>query len=152
VRQTTTEPEEHTMSVTTTTHLNFRGQARAALEHYRDVFGGDLVVTTHAQVYGTTDPAEAELVAWGQVSSAQGFRVMAFDVPAARPYDPGVAAFFVSVRGTDPDELRGCWDRLADGATVLAPLEPAGWSPLYGMLTDRFGVTWVLDLEVAWPA
>ena len=33
-------------------------------------------------------------------------------------------------------------------ATVVQPLAPAGWSPLYGRLRDRFGVSWVLDLEV----
>jgi PhnB protein len=37
------------MSIATTTHLNFRGTARAALEHYRSVFGGDLAVVTYEQ-------------------------------------------------------------------------------------------------------
>jgi len=31
---------------------------------------------------------------------------------------------------------------------VIQPIGPAGWSPLYGMLKDKFGVTWVVDLEV----
>jgi len=38
------------------------------------------------------------------------------------------------------------WERLADGATIKAPLAPAQWAPLYGMLVDRFGVTWVVDV------
>ena len=138
------------MSVTTTTHLNFRGQARAALDFYRSVFGGEVVVVTHAQAYGTTAPDEVDLVSWGQVASDAGFRVMAYDVPPAQPYEPGIAPVFVSVRGADADELRGYWDRLADGASVVAPLAPSAWAPLYGMLTDRFGVTWVLDVEVPW--
>jgi PhnB protein len=138
------------MSITTTPHLNFRGQARAALDLYRAAFSGDVVVVTHAQAYGTTAPDEAELVSWGQVVSPTGFRVMAFDVPPAHPYAPGTAAFFVSVRGTDAEEIRASWDGLAEGATVVVPLAPSAWAPLYGMLTDRFGVTWVLDVEAAW--
>ncbi|GIG39153.1 VOC family protein [Cellulomonas phragmiteti] len=138
------------MTISTTTHLNFRGQAREALELYRGVFGGDLVAVTYAQAGAVTDPAEADQVMWGQVASAAGFRVMAYDVPAHTAHEPGVNAVFVSVRGTDADELRGCWDGLAEGATVRVPLAEAAWSPLYGMLTDRFGVTWVLDLEVPW--
>ncbi len=47
------------MGIATTTHLNFRGQAREALEFYQSVFGGHLVLVTHAQSYGTQDPAEA---------------------------------------------------------------------------------------------
>lgn len=140
------------MAINTTTHLNFRGDAHAALEFYRSVFGGELVIVTHAQAYGTTDPAETDLVSWGQVASDAGFRVMAFDVPAARPYEPGVSPFFVSVRGTDPEEIGDYWTRLTEGGSVIAPLEPSAWSPLYGMVRDRFGVTWVLDVEVPWSA
>jgi len=141
------------MSVTTTTHLNFRGDARAALEHYRDVFGGSLAVATYADAGAVGDPAEADHVIWGQVRSEDGFRVMAFDVPAARPWDAGTDAFYVSVRSDSADEIAGLWARLtADGtgATTVVPLGPAGWAPLYGMARDRFGVTWVLD--VAAPA
>lgn len=136
------------MSVTTTVHLNFRGQAREALEFYQTVFGGHLVVVPHAQSYGTTDPAEADLVGWGQVQSEHGFHVMAYDVPASREYAPGVDPLFVSVRGTDEDEIRRYWDALVKDGAVKAPLEPSGWAPLYGMLTDKFGVTWVLDIAV----
>ena len=139
------------MSVTTTTHLNFRGDARAALEFYQSVFGGHLVAVTHAQAYGTQDPKEADLISWGQVQSEGGFQVMAYDVPAVRAYEPGIEPVFVSVRGTDEDELRRYWDALAKEGTVKAPLEPSGWAPLYGMVTDRFGITWVLDVAVAYP-
>jgi PhnB protein len=75
---------------------------------------------------------------------------MAYDVPGHTAWEAGVIPVFVSVRGTDADELAGYWQKLVDGATIAVPLAPAGWSPLYGMLTDRFGVTWVLDLEVPW--
>ncbi|MBE7701402.1 VOC family protein [Oerskovia sp. Sa1BUA8] len=138
------------MTITTTTHLNFRGDARDALAFYRSVFGGDLAAVTYAEAHAVTDPAEADQIMWGQVTSDAGFRVMAYDVPSHTRHDPGVMPVFVSVRGTDPDELRRCWDGLADGATTLVPLAEAQWSPLYGMLTDRFGVTWVLDVEVPW--
>ena len=134
------------MSVATTTHLNFRGQARAALEFYQSVFGGQLVAVTYADAHSAQRPEEADQVLWGQVQSEHGFSVMAYDVPASRPYEPGTDPVFVSVRGTDADELRGHWQALSEGATVKAPLNPSEWAPLYGMLTDRFGVTWVLDI------
>jgi PhnB protein len=52
----------------------------------------------------------------------------------------------VSVRGDDTDEITGYWKALSEGATIMADLGPAGWSPLYGMLKDRFGVIWTLDI------
>ncbi|MCE0534583.1 VOC family protein [Kineosporia rhizophila] len=134
------------MSVTTTVHLNFRGQARAALEFYQSVFGGRLTVATYADAHRVQRPEEADQVIWGEVQSEAGFHVMAFDVPGDRAHDPGVEAVFVSVRGQDEDEIRGYWDKIVVGGTVREPLEPSGWAKLYGMVADQFGVIWVLDV------
>lgn len=134
------------MSMTTTTHLNFRGDARAALELYQSVFGGELTAFTYADAHNVQDPAQAEQLMWGQVAADNGFHVMAYDVPSAMPWDQGTNAFFVSVRCDSADEITAAWSKLAVGATVIVDLAPAGWSPLYGMVADRFGVVWVLDV------
>ncbi len=134
------------MAVTTSTHLNFRGEARPALEFYRSVFGGELALVSYRDAHAVQDPAEADQIMWGQVRSADGFAVMAYDVPSSLPFDRGETSFFVSVRGASPDEITGYWKALAEGATVLQELAPAGWAELYGMLKDRFGVVWVLDV------
>ncbi len=134
------------MTVQTTTHLNFRGQAREALEFYRFVFGGERTIVTYGDLGTTQDAAQAEQVIWGQVASDQGFRIMAYDVQPEKPWNPGENAVYVSVRGTSPEEITAHWEKLRVGASVLQPLGASAWSPLYGMLTDRFGVTWVMDV------
>ncbi|NIZ91429.1 VOC family protein [Kineococcus rubinsiae] len=137
------------MSITTTTHLNFRGQAPEALAFYAAVFGGEVLSFTFAQggdERDTADGAVGTQLKWGGVSAPSGFSLMAFDVPPGRAHDAGTDAVYVSVRGTDAAELTACWDALVVGGTVRAGLAPAGFSPLYGMVTDRFGVTWVLDV------
>ncbi|MDO7882716.1 VOC family protein [Salinibacterium soli] len=138
------------MTITTTTHLNFRGDARAALDFYRSVFGGELAALTYADAHNVSEPTEADWIMWGQVASEEGFRVMAYDVPSHTAYEAGVIPVFVSVRGTDATELTRYFEGLAEGGEVVVPIAPAAWSPLYGMLRDRFGVTWVLDLEASW--
>lgn len=55
---------------------------------------------------------------------------------------------FVSVRGDNAEALTRYWDALSEGAAIVQPLGPFSYTPLYGMLKDRFGVTWVLDLAV----
>ncbi|MFD5319282.1 VOC family protein [Streptomyces sp. NPDC127098] len=136
------------MSIATTTHLNFRGDARAALDFYHSVFGGRTVAVTQRDAGNVQHPDEAEWVMWGEVVGDNGFHVMAYDVPSHLPYNPGENAVFVSVRGDDPAEITELWGRLTVGSTVVRPLEPARWAPLYGMLRDPFGVTWVLDVAV----
>ncbi|MCS5714213.1 VOC family protein [Herbiconiux sp. CPCC 205716] len=146
------------MAIATTPHLNFRGDARAALEFYHSVFGGQLVAVSYADANAVTDPAEASQIMWGQVASDEGFRVMAYDVPSHTEYAPGVIPLFVSVRSTDADEIERYWGAFTAGAgagsgstsTVVVPLAPAAWAPLYGMATDPFGVTWIFDVEVPW--
>ncbi len=106
------------------------------------------MVATHQQVYPSFASAEADWVAYGHVQSAEGFAIMAFDVPSSRPYDPGIVPVFVSVRGTDAEELRRYWAGLSEDAEIIQPLAPAGFSSLYGMVKDRWGITWVLALAV----
>lgn len=135
------------MSLTTTLHLNFAGQARAALDHYADVFGGEVAAVPYGE--SAESPDQAEQLVWGQVS-APGLRLMAYDVQASLPHDPGANPFYVSLRCTEEAEVRRSFDGLADGGRVQVPLGPAAFSPVYGKVTDRFGVTWVIDLEVPW--
>lgn len=138
------------MTIKTTTHLNFRGDARAALAFYQSVFGGQQTVVSYRDAGAVQNPAEADQVMWGQVEAESGFRIMAYDVPARLSWNPGEIPMFVSLRGNEVEEITGYWQKLAADATILQPLAPAGWSPLYGMLRDRFGITWVLDVEVAY--
>ena len=138
------------MSLTTTPHLNFRGNAREALEFYHSVFGGQLLIVTNEEAHSTERPEEAGQVKFGQVTGPDGFQVMAYDVPVGTPFEPGEKPFFVSVRGESAEEIAGLWAGLAAGAAVAAELAPSDFSPAYGMLTDRYGVTWVLDVAVAY--
>ncbi|MBN8809412.1 MAG: VOC family protein [Sphingomonas sp.] len=135
------------MTFTVTPHLNFNGQARAALDFYTSVFGGEQRLMTYGAAGQEKLADSPEHIMWGQVAAEDGFRIMAFDVQAGRPYDAGTNAFFISLRGTSIEETRQRWAALADGASILLDAAPAPWSPFYGMLTDRFGVTWIVDVE-----
>lgn len=145
------------MAITTTTHLNFRHNARPALEFYQAVFGGEIIALTFADAHnlrsegGVATDEEANEIMWGQVLSDSGFHVMAYDVPNAYSYDSGDKPVYVSVRGDSAEEITSYWNGLKEGATVLADLGPAPWgSPLYGMLKDKFGVTWVMDVQASY--
>jgi PhnB protein len=152
------------MSITTTTHLNFHGDARAALEFYQSVFGGQVVVATYGDFGMPKDAPGADKVVFGHVETEDGFRVMAYDIPGQSDASAGSAGsthrengatitdqpFFVSVRGETLEEVRGYWAKLSAGASIVEPLAASAWSPGFGMLTDGFGVTWILDVAAAY--
>lgn len=135
------------MSVRTTPHINFRGNAREALSFYHSVFGGDLAVATYSDIGAVEDSSKADEVAFGRVTAPNGFDIMAYDVQPSKGYDPGENPFYVTLQSDEEAEVRTGWDALALNATaVLIPLGPAAFAPLYGMLTDRFGITWIVGL------
>lgn len=147
------------MSISTTTHLNFRGDARAALEFYQSVFGGRLTVVAYGDFGMPKELPDADKVVFGQVAADNGFSIMAYDVPSQAPAPTAPAPttrehgmtltgdrFFVSVRGETTEEIAALWDKLADGADIIEKYGPSQWAPGFGMLTDRFGVTWILDV------
>lgn len=69
------------MTVQTTTHLNFRGDARQALEFYQSVFGGNAVINTYADFGMPAELPDADKVVFGLVAAENGFRVMGYDIP-----------------------------------------------------------------------
>ncbi|GAA1048814.1 VOC family protein [Arthrobacter russicus] len=140
------------MTVLTTPHLNFRGEARAALEFYHSVFGGQLILVSNADAFSVERAEEAQQIKFGQVIGGNGFQIMAFDVPASNSYEQGEKSFFVSVRGDSVPEVTELWGRLAEDSTIIEDLAPAQFSPAYGMLKDAYGVVWVLDVAAAYEA
>jgi len=126
-------------------YLGFRDNARQAMEFYHSVFGGELTISTFAEMQASQDPAEQDKVMHGMLVSPSGLTLMGADTPATMDYRPG-DNFSVSLSGEDEAELRGYWDGLADGATVTAPLEQAPWGDTFGMCTDKFGVNWMVNI------
>ncbi|MFT2690282.1 VOC family protein [Clavibacter sp. Sh2088] len=149
------------MSIQTTTHLNFRGDARQALEFYGSVFGGHAVITTYADLGMPADVPGADKVVFGLVAAEDGFRLMGYDIPGrtesliagggSTRREEGVTitdqALFVSISAATLDELQGRWDALAVDAVIVEPLAASAWSAGFGMLTDRFGVTWSVTVS-----
>ncbi len=126
-------------------YVNFRGTARAAMDFYQSVFGGELTSSTFAEGGMPHDPAEADQIMHSMLETPAGLTLMAADVPSSMKLTPG-SNYSVSLSGDDETELHGYWDKLADGASVVMPLERAPWGDSFGMLVDQFGVNWMVNI------
>lgn len=131
-------------------YLNFRTQAREAMEFYQSVFGGSLQQSTFAEYGMNQDPADADLIMHSQLTSDAGFTLMAADVPSHMELKEG-SQISISLSGDDEAQLSGYYDKLVDGGTVLEPLAKAPWGDSFGMLVDRFGVQWLVNIAGAAP-
>lgn len=126
-------------------YLGFRATAREAMTFYQSVFGGQLEMSTFAEFQASDDPAEQDKIMHAVLATHNGMVLMGADTPNRMDYTAG-NNFSVSVSGTEEDELRGYFDKLADGGTVAMPLESAPWGAVFGMCTDKFGVTWLINI------
>ena len=129
-------------------YISFRDQAREALEFYQSVFGGELALDTFAQFDMGQDPSENDLIMHGQLETPAGFVLMAADTPSTMPYTPA-AGVAISVSGDDEATLQAYWDALAADGTVGMPFETPPWGGRFGMVTDRFGIDWMLALNAS---
>ena len=126
-------------------YINFRDNARQALEFYKDVFGGDLRVNTFGE-YGDPNQPGADGVMHGQLETDSGFTLMASDAPPGMDVSSGAGNTTISLSGDEEQQLRGYWDKLSEGGTVTMPFEKQMWGDLYGKCTDKFGVPWMVDV------
>jgi PhnB protein len=128
-------------------YLSFKNNAREAMEFYRSVFGGNLNISNFGEGGMAGDPTEAGLVMHAQLDTPSNFTLMGSDTPA-RMGNPSPNGS-ISLSGDDEAELRGYWDKLAPAGTVTFPLEKAPWGDTFGMLQDRYGVSWMVNIAGA---
>jgi PhnB protein len=127
-------------------YLSFRSEARDAMEFYKTVFGGQLDVMT----FGDFGQAEggADLVMHSALTTPSGYVLYAADTPPGMEFTPGTQ-ITVSLSGDDVDDLRGYFNALAVDGQVQMPLGVQAWGDEFGMVVDRFGIPWMVNIRVS---
>jgi PhnB protein len=124
-------------------YLFFGGSCREALTRYQAIFGGELTLLTMKDVPGEApSPEAADMIIHGAVTIGDDV-LMASDDPMSTDVGP-VHGMMVSYDAADVDDAKRVFEALAEGGTVTQALEPAFFSPAFGMCTDRFGTPWMI--------
>jgi PhnB protein len=123
-------------------YISFAGNARQAMEFYEQVFGGELRLNTFGE-FGAEEQSDG--IMHGQLETPSGYTIMAADTPPGQSHQPG-NNIAVSLSGEDAEELRGYWEKLTDGGSVTLPLEKQMWGDEFGMLVDKFGIAWMVNI------
>src|SRR5690349_1299686 len=112
---------EGIMAIQLNPYLNFRGNAREAMEFYRGVFDGQLDITTFGESQAPVDPGENDLVMHAQLEAPGGITFMASDTPGHMEFATGTN-FSMSLSGDDEPQLRAYFEKLSAGGAVGMPL------------------------------
>ncbi|WP_317851910.1 VOC family protein [Planococcus sp. 4-30] len=133
-------------------YLNFDGDGQEAAHFYTEVLGGELVgVMTYGEAQDAEDMPEQvkDMVMNAQINLKNGDTLMISDVPPGmgmpnfqRGNNVSVTLLFDEI-----EEARSVFNKLLEGGKVGMELQETFWSPLYGSVTDRFGIEWQVSVE-----
>ncbi len=130
----------------TSLHLGFRGECDAAFAFYETVFRTKRLMTMKWSEVpsGVPCPEGAEDLVMHTAMQVGGVTLMGADAPPGR----GKAFGGIDISVDDPDEgeVRRLFAALSEGGSVMMPLGPTFWTPLFGMCTDKFGVNWMVSV------
>ena len=126
-------------------YLSFKDNARQAMEFYQTVFGGKLMMSTFKEFNASQDSSQDNKIMHAMLEADNGMTFMASDTPDCMEYQAGTN-YSISLSGDNEAELKGYFEKLSAGGNVTMPLEKAIWGDTFGMLTDKFGVSWLVNI------
>ncbi len=130
--------------------LGFNGNCREALEFYTGIFG---LAAPDIMTYDSSPadpdweiPEEAKNLIMYTSIEILGVNVMLSDFPPGMDYNQGKNINLVIV-SKDAEEIKKYYNALKEGGNIDMELQKTFWSGLYGMITDKFGIQWQLNLD-----
>ena len=126
-------------------YLSFQNNAREAMEFYRSVFGGKLTMSTFKDFNVSQDPKMENLIMHAELEAVNGIKFMAADTHEGMVYKPG-DSIRMTLSGENEAELESYFEKLSSGGLVTQPLEKAPWGDFFGMVVDKFGITWFVNI------
>lgn len=137
-----------------TPYLSFEGRCEEAIEFYRSALGAEVEMLMRnkesPEAPGCELPPGSEDKVMHSCLRIGDTAVMATDGMCSG--NPEFKGFSLSVTARDGAEARRLFDALAAGGQVQMPLGETFFSPAFGMVADRFGVSWMIYVEPAGKA
>jgi PhnB protein len=127
-------------------YLFFEGRCEEAIEFYRTALGAEVTMLMRYK-----DSPEPEMIQPGTEEKVMHASVQLGDTCVMASDgncggNPGFQGFSLSISVADTTEAERLFNALADGGQVQMPLEKTFWSPGFGMVADRFGVPWMINV------
>ncbi len=131
----------------TNTYLTFDGNCAQAMKFYQKCLGGQLQMLPFSEMPGEAPKSAKDRIMHAKLTN-EGSIWMASDTMPGMPFKQG-NNFSISIECDSVQELDRLFAALSDGGKATMPPQQTFWAQRFGMLTDRFGVNWMLDVEKA---
>ena len=132
-------------------YLNFDGKTEEAFTFYRSVLGGDFTTIQRIKEIPGGDkfpPHEQNRIMHIALPIGQGNTLMGSDTLESMGHKLKVGNnFSISINAQSEAEATKLFNGLSAGGKVTMPLEKAFWGAFFGMLTDKFGIQWMVAYD-----
>jgi PhnB protein len=115
------------------------------MEFYHQVLGGKLDLQTFGEAQPDTPAEQKDLIMHARLESDQAL-LMASDGMPGQPVTGGDNVS-LALGGSDADHLTKIFNDLAAGGKITMPLAKQVWGDTFGMLTDQFGMHWMVNIS-----
>ncbi|RZJ70044.1 VOC family protein [Flavobacterium sp.] len=139
------------------TYLNFEGTTEQAFNFYKSIFGGefsalvrfgDMPQSQDQEGCSGTEIQDKDKIMHISLALPTGHILMATDVTSTEKFTLKAGNnFSVSLQADDTSEGQKLYDALSKDGNPMMPFAPADWGGHWGMLTDKFGIQWMIDCE-----
>lgn len=127
-------------------YIHFNGECKEAMNFYKSIFGGELDFSTFGEASGM--PVEDKFKDQIMHSNLQTdeLRLMASDSGPMGGTKVG-ENMSISVSGDERDKLMKYYEELGKGGNIVVPMAKQSWGAEFGMLTDKFGIKWLINID-----
>ncbi|MFB6454249.1 VOC family protein [Chitinophaga sp. Hz27] len=132
-------------------YLNFNGNCEEAFNLYKSVFGGEFFMISRFSEMPPEfpcDPSEKDKIMHVSLPFSNGTILMGSDAPKAYQRPIEASNLNVAVNVDSEDEANKVFNGLSAGGTVTMPMAKTFWNAYFGMLTDKFGVNWMVSYDL----
>ena len=126
-------------------YLTFNGNCREAMEFYKSVFGGELMIQTFGEAPMETTPETKDRIMHARLQNGYLILMASDGMPGQAPIQGTNVT--ISVQSASKEDQEKYFNKMAEGGKITMPLEDTFWGAYFGMLTDKFGMHWMFNTE-----
>ena len=127
------------------TYLTFNGNCREAMTFYEKCLGGELKLMTFGDSPMDVPSGAKERIMHAALMNGDNI-LMASDTMPGMPFQTG-NNFSISLNCKTQIETERLFSVLAEDGKITMPLQETFWAERFGMVTDKFGINWMFNLE-----
>lgn len=132
---------------TISSYLRFNGNCKEAMSFYKDCLGGELTIQTIGQspMAGNMPQPMQDKIMHSTLKN-EGFTIMASDLCDERGLIKGNDVSLMLDCDSE-EQIRTVYSKLSEGGYKAHPLEVTFWNALFGDVTDKFGINWLMHYQ-----